>query len=64
MNLNTLLREVAQSRFYGKLELEYKAGRLTLIRRNQTILPDSEGTDSQTERSASCQRDEPNSSRS
>jgi len=43
MKVSTVLENAERSQFYGRIELEYKAGRITLIRRNQTILPEPEG---------------------
>jgi hypothetical protein len=34
-----LLRQLGESRFYGSVELKYEAGRVTLIRKSETLKP-------------------------
>lgn len=37
-----MLTELRRNRFYGSVELVFKAGRLTVIRRTETLLPNPE----------------------
>ena len=41
MSLAELLRSLESERFYGKLELQYRDGRVELIRQEKTIKPNS-----------------------
>ena len=63
MNVPRFLEGIEREGFYGKIELEYRAGRLTLIRRNETILPDSAGTEPRNGRGVECDRGETSHSR-
>jgi len=63
MKVSTLLESAERSQFYGRIELEYRAGHLTLIRKNESILPEPEGSDSRDERGTSCHRDEAKNTR-
>ncbi len=41
MAVNDLLRSLEQSRFYGTLELKFESGRVVLIRKTETIKPET-----------------------
>jgi hypothetical protein len=41
--LNQLLSQLEQSRFYGSLEFKYEAGRVVLIRKSETFKPYESG---------------------
>ena len=38
-----LINETERKKFFGKVELEYRNGEITLIRLNETVLPDQLG---------------------
>lgn len=40
--VNDLLRELEQKHFYGSLELKLEAGKIVLLRKTETIKPETE----------------------
>lgn len=44
VDVNTILAQARDQRLWGSIQIEYQDGRITVIRKTETIKPTAEGT--------------------
>jgi len=54
--LDDLLRDLEESGFYGSVELKYENGRITIVRKSETIKLDSRNSDCRNNRGMNAER--------